>query len=270
MLTAFLAAVATVLPRATPIDISSWFSADDYPIEAQAKNIEGSTTFEVDVDASGKPSACRIIRSSGSPILDAKTCEIVLSRAKFKPAIRHGKPVPSRYSKRTVWRLEGTATGYVAAILDFSKDPNHPTCSVVNRGLPTGSACDEALKSFGWVGPARNLAKVVALTSITTGEVPPYPGELDWGARVGFVAIDLYPPRETGEKAVCAVVAKQGITPDSDPCRSYSAAGTLTDLDKKDPRKFHIEQSVFALQQPTPRSKKCKNGESAAEIYSCT
>jgi TonB family protein len=118
MFIAFLAAAAATVPQATAIDVGSWFSAGDYPVEAQRKGIEGTATFEVDVDASGKPTACRITKSSGSPILDQKTCEVVLARGRFKPAMRHGMPIPGRYRKTTAWRLEGTAppgSGYFAS-----------------------------------------------------------------------------------------------------------------------------------------------------------
>lgn len=132
MLIGFLAAATASLPPATPIDRASWFSGIDYPAEAIKKGLQGSVTFEVDVDAEGRPTSCRITKSSGQPILDETTCAIIRTRAHFKPATdSHGKPVIGRYSTSTVWKI---ATGptialHHALILDFS-DPDHPDCKV--------------------------------------------------------------------------------------------------------------------------------------------
>jgi TonB family protein len=123
MLIAFFAAAAATVPKATAIDPVSWFSPDDYPMEAAKKGIEGNATFEVDVDAEGKPTACRITDSSGSASLDQTTCDIVLKKGRFKPAMFHGKAVAGRYSETASWRLEGVA--YATAIdpaLWFSAD----------------------------------------------------------------------------------------------------------------------------------------------------
>jgi TonB family protein len=269
----FLAAAAATLPKATPIEVNSWFTAEDYPIEAQKKGIEGTAVFEVEVDTAGKPSACRIVRSSGSSILDQKTCDIVLLRARFKPAMRHGKAVPGRFSKPTTWRLEGiggAASGYLADIIDFTKDPAHPTCSVINNGLAGSPGCEEALRKFGSQGTAHNLAKVVALMSFTTGGDQPYRGDPAWGERVGFVAIDLYPPKIPGGKSGCIVVAKEGVDAVENPCAAYADASGMSDAERKDRRKAHIEQSLLVVQQrQSPTAGKCKNGESAAEVHGC-
>ncbi len=222
MLIAFLAAAALNPPKATAIDPASWFSPDDYPKEAAKGGIEGDSAFEADVDAHGKPTACRITHSSGSPILDQKTCDIVVKKGQFKPAISHGKSVAGRYSQTARWRLEGMkgdASGYVAAVIDYSKDPGDPTCSVVSSGLSAGPTCQEALRKYGADGSAQKLAKLVALMSVTTGNGKPYRGEPDWGPRVAFVAIDLYPSKE-GAKAACAVVAKEGGGLDVESVRS--------------------------------------------------
>lgn len=274
MFIAFLAAViaAANVPNATAIDVGSWFSEDDYPTEAKKKGIEGSTTFEVDVNAEGKPTACRITRSSGSAILDQATCNVVLSRAKFKPAMRHGKAVASRYSKTTSWRLDAggvpTDTGYVATILDFSGDPDHTTCMIVNKGLSAGPACAHTLQTYGVQAAREKLTKLVVLLSITTGDMKPFRGDPAWGERLAFVAIDLYSPT-IGTKPACAVVAKEGLSPQEDPCGQYADAGKLSDDEKRNAKKAHIEQSLFGVLRRTTAQEKCKDGESATEVHGC-
>lgn len=108
MFIAFIAAAASTLPNATAVDPGSWFSPDNYPAEAAKRGIQGSVTFDVDVDADGKPSACRITTSSGSAILDQATCDVVLSKGRFIAATdAQGHPVAGHYSNRANWELQG-------------------------------------------------------------------------------------------------------------------------------------------------------------------
>src|SRR5437588_8827816 len=107
MLVAFLAAAIVVpVPQPKPIDRASWFKASDYPTDAARQRIQGSVGFEIDVDANGNAGECRITKSSGQPVLDKATCDIVRARAHFDPAHdKGGKPVAGRYSTNTVWLL---------------------------------------------------------------------------------------------------------------------------------------------------------------------
>lgn len=269
---------ATLLPpsannpthSAIPIAPGSWFAADSYPAEAARKGVEGSVRFEVNVDATGKPTSCRIVKSSNSDLLDQATCQIVMAKGRFIPGARNGKPVADTYQTNTVWRLEKSIgpNGYAAAVLDFSKDPNHPTCSIVRSGIMGGPSCDEALQSFGSLGTRTSLQKVVVLTSISMPGQEPFHGDPAWGHRAGFVAIDLFPPKH-GTTPTCAVVEEDGVPPTADPCEHYDKAGPLSDADKKNPNRLRIEQSFFALQQASPNTDKCKNGETAAESSGC-
>jgi TonB family protein len=265
------AAAAAGVPKATPIDVYSWFSADDYPAEAQKQRIEGDVTFEVEVSVDGKPTACRIAKSSGSAILDKTTCDIVLARAKFKPAMRHGKAVPGRYSKKAVWRLEGTsfdvANGYSATIVDFSKDAEHPSCSVVSKTV-AGPSCSQVLKEFGSLGSVANVSKLVLLVAIANRGEQTYQGDPGWGRRMSFVAYDLYAPK-AGSKPGCAVVQREGTTVSMDPCAGYVDASTLSDEDKQRTKVVQFEQSVFGDIQRAPSQGKCKSGESTAEAHGC-
>lgn len=58
----------------------------DYPKALREANISGTTQTEVAVGANGRPTACRVIRTSGSRELDATTCRLIMQRFKFKPA----------------------------------------------------------------------------------------------------------------------------------------------------------------------------------------
>ena len=106
-------------PVATPVGSpGAWFTTDDYPVEALRKSEEGRVSFFVNVDASGAPTACYILTSSGSSALDNGTCAVVMKRGRFKSAHdAAGKAVASTWSGSTVWRIPGPPT------VDLSNGP---------------------------------------------------------------------------------------------------------------------------------------------------
>lgn len=262
----------TVPGKPTPIDVGSWFSPKDYPAEAQKNGREGNVRFEVDVGADGKPTACRIAKSSGTPSLDETTCRVVMARAKFSPAVVNGKPVAAVYSDSTTWRLEGSGiptNGYFAVIIDYAKDPKHPQCSIVQKGVIGPPGCDQMLSRFGQFG-IRNpdLLKYVALMSVTKGEEEPYRGEAEWGHRDSFTAVDLYQTKDG--KRSCVVIASQGDTQDPEPCAMFKATDILSDAEKKTAVKQHLEKANFVTFRPTAgQNGACKGGESASETHGC-
>ena len=58
----------------------------DYPKAVREAHISGTTVTEVAVGTNGRPTGCRVIRTSGSRELDVTTCQLILQRFKFKPA----------------------------------------------------------------------------------------------------------------------------------------------------------------------------------------
>ena len=105
------AAYAEPATRATiPEGLHSLVSDADYPDEAIWNEEEGSVAFTLDIDSAGKPARCSIRSSSGSSVLDAATCHIMMERARFQPARNaRGKPVPDEISSRLTWRLPDEA-----------------------------------------------------------------------------------------------------------------------------------------------------------------
>ena len=97
------------VPRKTGSDLRTLFSGDDYPLDAQRNGEEGTVQARLSLDASGRVSACTIIRTSGHPSLDNATCSILQRRARFAPAQDdRGKGVAnSVVTPPITWRLEG-------------------------------------------------------------------------------------------------------------------------------------------------------------------
>jgi periplasmic protein TonB len=89
-----------------PLDPASWIKDKDYPRAAIKAEQSGTAGFRLDIDRKGKVKACTIVYSSGSPLLDAATCSVLLRRARFMPAIdAKGNRVPGHYSSRFRWLL---------------------------------------------------------------------------------------------------------------------------------------------------------------------
>ena len=77
----------------------------NYPLEALRNGWQGQVGVAVSVSMIGVPLDCRITTSSGYPVLDNATCD-VMRRAVFTPAINgSGTPVNGTYSSRIRWVL---------------------------------------------------------------------------------------------------------------------------------------------------------------------
>jgi hypothetical protein len=85
------------------------------------------------------------------------------------------------------------------------------------------------------------------------------------------MAFDLYITKGVGAKIACSIVANEGSRGDANPCAKYSDAGALSDQEKRNAMKLHMEQSLFSVARRAPRANagKCKDGESKAESHSC-
>jgi len=90
----FLFAAASLLSTPSLAEkLKPIFTYDDYPAEAVLNRWQGTVGTELTVGPDGSPTACRITKSSGYKVLDDKTCELLMTRAKFLPAKdKDGKP----------------------------------------------------------------------------------------------------------------------------------------------------------------------------------
>lgn len=56
-----------------------------YPARAIAAREEGAVGFKVTLDSQGVVTGCQVTRSSGHPLLDEETCNVITLHAQFKP-----------------------------------------------------------------------------------------------------------------------------------------------------------------------------------------
>jgi protein TonB len=98
--------VRTVPPQRARANLNSYFSADDYPAAALRGNDQGTTGFSLTIGPNGRVTECSVTSSSGSAALDAATCRILRSRARYTAARDSaGNPTSGRDSGRVTWRL---------------------------------------------------------------------------------------------------------------------------------------------------------------------
>lgn len=63
-----------------------WQTADDYPIKALREGREGTTNFRLHIGKDGMIKDCVVTQSSGWDDLDEAACDMMMRRARFRPA----------------------------------------------------------------------------------------------------------------------------------------------------------------------------------------
>ncbi len=121
----------------------------DYPNSSWAAGEEDIVRYSVEIDAEGNASNCVVIESSGFGALDAKTCEIVLARGKFEPALdEDGVPIAGIFTESHNWRKrEPEFPGSVTVRVRFTIDETGETteCEVLET---SGVMSDSMKRSF--------------------------------------------------------------------------------------------------------------------------
>lgn len=88
--------------------LANYVTANDYPLEALRRREQGRVSFELAMTAEGRASDCRILQSSGSALLDQRTCAIMRARAHLPPARdAEGRPTGDTVRSAIVWRIPG-------------------------------------------------------------------------------------------------------------------------------------------------------------------
>jgi len=66
---------------------AEWVRDDDYPPGALNNGEQGAVGIEFVIARNGRVSGCTVVQSSGSQLLDRKTCQLVTERALYSPAV---------------------------------------------------------------------------------------------------------------------------------------------------------------------------------------
>lgn len=95
----------SITERAT-VDQAQTAMAPDYPLEAVRNGLEGRVTISTCLDASGKPYAHAVAKSSGHVVLDQASLDWTANGMWFKPAQAAGQPVAvCNYRFTQEWKL---------------------------------------------------------------------------------------------------------------------------------------------------------------------
>lgn len=93
--------------RSTPEPIGNpgtWFTSSDYPPAALSWGESAIVQFRLLVDVTGKPTACHIQQATQGPAFVKLTCDLLMQRGRFKPAIgEDGQPIASYYLNSVHW-----------------------------------------------------------------------------------------------------------------------------------------------------------------------
>ena len=120
--------------------IKGLITADDYPAQALDRNEQGNVRVLIRVDPTGAISDCLIEKSSGSTILDSRTCEVIRLRAKFKPPHDwRGVAVASEAHDTVTWRISDdiphpSEPGASRMVIDFAPDGRAASCHLELEG----------------------------------------------------------------------------------------------------------------------------------------
>lgn len=96
----------SALPRRAIGSLQGIIKADDYPAVAINERQTGMVRVAILIDESGRIADCTIIQTSAVASLDAQTCAIVKTRAKFQPALdASGKPTKDAHLQSVTWRI---------------------------------------------------------------------------------------------------------------------------------------------------------------------
>lgn len=128
----FWIALAAQLSAPQPTNRTNWFSADDVPryLMEQGTGV-WQVGIRVNVAPDGKIEDCEVEKSDGVPDLNKLTCEIVIVRAKFRPAhLADGSPAYGVYRTSVKWAVSDEPS-------DISKITS-PDLDVTVAALPRG------------------------------------------------------------------------------------------------------------------------------------
>lgn len=89
----------------TPARLVRNISRSDYRRLTSGRMPAGSAGLAIGVDRTGRVNSCRVVHSSGDPVIDAGLCPLVAARLRFEPARdAQGRPIPYFTQYMARWR----------------------------------------------------------------------------------------------------------------------------------------------------------------------
>ena len=94
------------LKRRASAKLGKLIKNEDYPRDAIYRNQGGTVKFALLIDEKGQVADCSVIGTSEVAVLDAQSCALLKTRARFEPALgADGKPAKDAVTAAIVWRM---------------------------------------------------------------------------------------------------------------------------------------------------------------------
>jgi TonB family protein len=101
-LIALIVQAQPVEPKA--ISPQNWLTSGDFPADAARAGDTGVVSFEVAIDATGKPFSCKVMQPTAWPSFDKTACAAMVVRGRFEPAHDGaGAPIASSWRRSVNW-----------------------------------------------------------------------------------------------------------------------------------------------------------------------
>ncbi|QIG80064.1 energy transducer TonB [Stakelama tenebrarum] len=217
--------------------ISGGIGKDDYPIEARRNGEEGVTVVRYRIGTDGTVEKCSILQSSGSELLDTRSCALIVERFRYIPARNaEGAPVAETRTQPINWEIDwdlyepapaAAVTGSAVLTAKIGADGETRSCSI--DALPEleqlmGAACESELLPPGIAG---KLTEPVAIRLIMAqafdSDPLPMP-EILPGYSVAVLTSAVMQLDETGRVATCTITTKElNSQPKPVPCNPAAA-----------------------------------------------
>jgi TonB family protein len=110
-----------------------------YPPRALKAREEGAVGFKVTLDSRGMVMGCEITHSSGHPLLDQETCNVVTLHAQFKPDEGLSKSQMRTSEGMIAWKLPASTTSLATPKPIEVSDLDKVVCK---KSIRTGSLAD--------------------------------------------------------------------------------------------------------------------------------
>ena len=131
--------------------IDGYIIDSDYPKDAIEAGASGVTIVDFVVGPTGIVSQCGILKTSGSEVLDSKSCELLRARFTYKPALdKNRKPIAERRVQPLRWVLPETplpSTYDFTITYQVDKQGRASNCVVTGYTTPTFNR-EKACKSI--------------------------------------------------------------------------------------------------------------------------
>ncbi len=194
-------------------------SEADYPPATLRQGVEGAVGFEVTIDPDGTPSRY-VVTNPVSPVLDERTCAIVVARMRFTPARnRAGQAVTAIYRNHVRWNIDASAHPFAdgsATIAWPVIDGKLGTCVTKTTGFDKGDLikCDhfnDPLVTALVGGPLSNYSTVTAAILLRIDPAFVEPAKLKDGEVLHMAVVARFTVASTGRVDQCTVSAPAAI-----------------------------------------------------------